>query len=108
MTGLACCKLVAEGLSGATHKREVYGRGLCCLRWLMVESLFWLLHAPVPMMWHVCYPQAFDALPQGGAFVAIEVLIDDERRHNTTGLFMSLNMLLEFGEEHAFDYTFQV
>eukprot|EP00877_Chromochloris_zofingiensis_P009306 jgi/Chrzof1/4629/Cz14g20170.t1 len=51
--------------------------------------------------------KAFDALPQGGAFVAIEVLIDDERRHNTTGLFMSLNMLLEFGEEHAFDYTFQ-
>jgi hypothetical protein len=46
---------------------------------------------------------AYDALPVGGAFVAIEALIDDERRENTFGLLMSLNMLIEFGD--AFDYT---
>ena len=46
---------------------------------------------------------AYDALPPGGAFVAIEALIDDERRKNAFGLLMSLNMLIEFGE--AFDYS---
>jgi O-methyltransferase domain/Dimerisation domain len=47
--------------------------------------------------------KAYDALPPGGAFVAIEALIDDARRENAFGLLMSLNMLIEFGE--AFDYT---
>ena len=47
--------------------------------------------------------KAFDALPAGGAFVAIEHLIDDARRENVFGLMMSLNMLIEFGD--AFDYT---
>lgn len=46
---------------------------------------------------------AYDALPPGGAFVAIEALIDDERRKNLFGLLMSLNMLIEFGD--AFDYS---
>ncbi len=46
---------------------------------------------------------AYDALPSGGAFAAIENLIDDERRSNAFGLMMSLNMLIEFGE--AFDFT---
>jgi hypothetical protein len=46
---------------------------------------------------------AYDALPEGGAFVAIENIIDDERRKNVFGLMMSLNMLIEFGE--AFDFT---
>jgi hypothetical protein len=45
----------------------------------------------------------YDALPQGGAFVAIENLIDDARRENVFGLLMSLNMLIEFGD--AFDFT---
>lgn len=47
--------------------------------------------------------KAYDALPAGGAFVAIENLIDDARRDNAFGLMMSLNMLVEFGE--AFDFT---
>jgi len=47
--------------------------------------------------------KAYKALPEGGAFVAIENLIDDERRHNAFGLLMSLNMLIEFGD--AFDFT---
>ncbi len=46
----------------------------------------------------------YDALPAGGAFIAIENLIDDARRENVFGLMMSLNMLIEFGD--AFDYTF--
>ncbi len=46
---------------------------------------------------------AYNALPDGGAFVAIENIIDDKRRENVFGLMMSLNMLIEFGE--AFDFT---
>lgn len=46
---------------------------------------------------------AYDALPEGGALVAIEALIDDARRENVQGLLMSLNMLIEFGD--AFDYS---
>ncbi len=46
---------------------------------------------------------AYEALPEGGAFIVIENLIDDDRRENAFGLMMSLNMLIEFGD--AFDYT---
>jgi hypothetical protein len=46
---------------------------------------------------------AYEALPEGGAFIVIENLIDDARRDNAFGLMMSLNMLIEFGD--AFDYT---
>jgi hypothetical protein len=46
---------------------------------------------------------AYDALPEGGAFIVIENLIDDARRENVFGLLMSLNMLIEFGD--AFDFT---
>lgn len=47
--------------------------------------------------------KAYDALPEGGAFIAVEQLIDDARRENVFGLMMSLNMLIEGGD--AFDYT---
>ena len=49
--------------------------------------------------------KAYDALPEGGAFIAIENLIDDQRRENLFGMLMSLNMLIELGD--AFDYTGQ-
>lgn len=49
--------------------------------------------------------KAYDALNDGGVFIAIENIIDDERRQNTLGLLMSLNMLIENGE--AFDYSHQ-
>ena len=47
--------------------------------------------------------KAYEALPEGGAFVVVEALIDDARRENTFGLMMSLNMLIEFGD--AFDFS---
>ncbi len=47
--------------------------------------------------------KAFDALPEGGALVAIENIIDDDRRKNAFGLMMSLNMLIEF--DKAFDFS---
>ncbi|TDD98029.1 methyltransferase [Flavobacterium cellulosilyticum] len=48
--------------------------------------------------------KAFDALPDGGALVVIENIIDDERMQNVFGLMMSLNMLIETG--NGFDFTF--
>lgn len=47
---------------------------------------------------------AYEALPENGAFIVIENLIDDNRSENAFGLMMSLNMLIEFGD--AFDYTY--
>lgn len=47
--------------------------------------------------------KAFEALPTGGALIVFEALIDDERRENTLGLLMSLNMLIE--TPGGFDYT---
>ena len=47
--------------------------------------------------------KAFQALPEGGAFVVLENIIDDARRSNVFGLLMSLNMLLETNE--GFDFT---
>ena len=47
--------------------------------------------------------KAHDALPEGGALIVYESLIDDERRTNVRGLIMSLNMLIE--TPGGFDYT---
>ena len=47
--------------------------------------------------------KVYDSLPEGGAFIVIENIIDDERRKNTFGLLMSLNMLIEVGD--GFDFT---
>ncbi len=47
--------------------------------------------------------KAYSALPEGGALIVFEALIDDERRQNAFGLIMSLNMLIE--TPGGFDYT---
>lgn len=47
--------------------------------------------------------KAYEALPEGGAFIVYETLIDDDRRKNAGGLLMSLNMLVE--TPGGFDYT---
>ena len=47
--------------------------------------------------------KAYEAIPEGGAFIAYDAIIDDDRRSNTLGLLMSLNMLIE--TPGGFDYT---
>ena len=47
--------------------------------------------------------KAHDALPEGGALIVYETMIDDDRRYNVVGLLASLNMLIE--TPGGFDYT---
>jgi len=47
--------------------------------------------------------KAYNSLPQGGALVVIENIIDDNRSENAFGLMMSLNMLIETPE--GFDFS---
>jgi hypothetical protein len=47
--------------------------------------------------------KAYDALPEAGALIVYDAIIDDERRSNAFGLLMSLNMLIE--TPGGFDYT---
>jgi hypothetical protein len=47
--------------------------------------------------------KAYEALPEGGALVVYEAIIDDDRSQNAFGLLMSLNMLIE--TKDGFDYT---
>jgi hypothetical protein len=70
--------------------------------------------AEVVMMGHILHDwnleekrmliaKAYDALPQGGALLVYDALIDDDRRKNAFGLLMSLNMLIE--TPGGYDYT---
>ncbi len=52
---------------------------------------------------HMLIRKAYEALPEGGAFIAYEAIIDDDRSKNAFGLMMSLNMLVE--TPGGFDYT---
>ncbi|WP_368669901.1 methyltransferase [Beijerinckia sp. L45] len=47
--------------------------------------------------------KAFAALPEGGALIVYDAMIDDDRRENTFALLMSLNMLIE--TKGGSDYT---
>ena len=47
--------------------------------------------------------RAFASLNEGGRLIAVENIVDDERRANTFGLLMSLNMLIE--TSGGSDYT---
>lgn len=47
--------------------------------------------------------KAYKALPDGGALIVIENIIDDSRNQNVFGLLMSLNMAIE--TEDGFDFT---
>jgi hypothetical protein len=71
-------------------------------------------HVDVLIMGHVLHDwdlaekkilikKAHDALPDGGALIVYEAIIDDERRDNAFGLMMSLNMLIETAG--GFDFT---
>jgi hypothetical protein len=70
--------------------------------------------ADVVMMGHILHDwglaqkrqlvrSAYEALPDGGALIVYDTLIDDDRRQNSFGLLMSLNMLIE--TPGGFDYT---
>lgn len=63
-----------------------------------------ILHGFNEELKHFIIKKIYNSLPAGGAFIAIENIIDNERKQNTFGLLMSLNMMLENGE--AFDYSF--
>ena len=73
-----------------------------------------LPHADVLSMGHILHDwnleekkqliaKAYEALPDNGALIIYETLIDDDRRTNAFGLLMSLNMLIEL--PGGFDYT---
>ncbi len=73
-----------------------------------------LPHADVIMMGHILHDwnldekrmliaKAYEALPKGGALIAYDAIIDDDRSKNAFGLLMSLNMLIE--TNGGFDYT---
>ena len=46
---------------------------------------------------------ADELLPKGGAVIAYDPILDDDRRQNTFGLLASLNMLIE--TKGGFEYT---
>lgn len=73
-----------------------------------------LPRADVIMMGHILHDwgleakrmlvrKAYEALPEGGAYIVYESIIDDDRSANAFGLLMSLNMLIETPD--GFDYT---
>ena len=70
--------------------------------------------ADVVMMGHILHDwnlemkrmlvrKAYEAVPNGGAYIVYESIIDDDRSDNAFGLLMSLNMLIETAG--GFDYT---
>jgi hypothetical protein len=70
--------------------------------------------ADVVMMGHILHDwnletkrmlvrKAYEALPNCGAYIVYESIIDDDRSDNAFGLLMSLNMLIETAD--GFDYT---
>lgn len=70
--------------------------------------------ADVVMMGHILHDwdlptkqmlmrKAYEALPNGGAYIVYESIIDNDRSANSFGLLMSLNMLIE--TPGGFDYT---
>ncbi len=70
--------------------------------------------ADVVMMGHILHDwnldekkilirKSFEAIPQGGALIVYDSIIDDDRSQNAFGLLMSLNMLIE--TPGGFDYT---
>jgi len=52
---------------------------------------------------HILLRKAYEALDDGGALIVFESIIDDDRRTNSFGLLMSVNMLIE--TPGGFDYS---
>ena len=73
-----------------------------------------LPRADVIMMGHILHDwnleekrmlirKAYEAIPEGGALIVYDSMIDDDRSKNAFGLLMSLNMLIE--TQGGFDYA---
>lgn len=69
---------------------DVYVMGQILHDWNLEQRLFLL-------------QKAYDALPEGGTLIVYDAMIDDERRQNTYGLLLSLNMLID--TEGGSEYT---
>jgi hypothetical protein len=101
VTAIARKKIAAQGLSDRVEARELdffaqpFPRADVITMGLILHD--WNLDKRMQLI--RC---AYDALPAGGAYIVIELMIDDARRE-PFGLLSSLNMLIEFGD--AFDYT---
>jgi hypothetical protein len=80
VTGMAC-QSTARSLGVASR---LQGR-------TSFQLVFWRKQTS----WKLLIKRAYESLNEGGAFVAIENVIDDERKKHVFGMMMSLNMLIE-------------
>lgn len=101
---------------GPIFEEYVEGHGLSSRLQFQSGSFFTdpLPKADVVMMGHILHDwdleqkrmlvrKAYDALPEGGALLVYDAIIDDDRSKNAFGLMMSLQMMIEtYG---GFDYT---
>jgi len=62
-----------------------------------------ILHGLDVVQKHLLLRKTYDALPQGGALIVYDAIIDDERRSSADGLLRSLNMLIQ--TSGGFEYT---
>jgi hypothetical protein len=101
---------------GPIFEEYVEAHGLASRLRFQAGSFFTdaLPKADVVMMGHILHDwdleqkrmligKAYDALPEGGALLAYDAIIDDDRSKNAFGLMMSMHMMIEtYG---GFDYT---
>jgi hypothetical protein len=101
---------------GPIFEEYVEAHGLTARLRFQAGSFFTdaLPNADVIMMGHILHDwdleqkrmliaKAYDALPKGGALLAYDAMIDDDRSKNAFGLMMSLHMMIE--TPGGFDYT---
>ncbi|MGA7339556.1 MAG: methyltransferase [Terracidiphilus sp.] len=101
---------------GPLFEEYVEGHGLSSRLQFQAGSFFTdpLPKADVIMMGHILHDwnleqkrmligKAYEALPEGGALMVYDAIIDDDRSKNAFGLMMSLHMMIE--TPGGFDYT---
>jgi hypothetical protein len=100
------CEIASEKLAGIPNAKVVSGDFFKDDAFPKADIVVMgnILHDWDETTKRMLFRKAFQALPAGGAFIAIESIIDDDRRVHTQGLLMSLNMLIE--TSGGFDYTF--
>lgn len=62
-----------------------------------------MLHGWGPERKKILLQKAYEAVPEDGAVIVYDAIIDDERRENAFGLLFSLNMLIE--NQEGAEYT---